>query len=45
MQEIIPRLRNPALAGEIQYTRSALVNGIKRMDIVFDPEVRPAGPN
>jgi hypothetical protein len=41
MQEIIPRLRNPKLAGSITYTRSALVNGIKRMDITFDPEVKP----
>ena len=43
MQEIIPRLRNPRLAGAITYTRSALVNGIKRMDITFDPEVKTAG--
>jgi cytochrome P450 len=42
MEEIIPRLRNPSLAGEITYTRSALVNGIKRMDITFDPEVKTA---
>jgi cytochrome P450 len=39
MEEVIPRLRNPKLAGEITYTRSALVNGIKRLDITFDPEV------
>ena len=38
-EEIIPRLRNPRLAGEIAYTRSNLVNGIKRMHITFDPEV------
>jgi cytochrome P450 len=38
-EEIIPRLRNPKLAGEIAYTRSNLVNGIKRMPITFDPEV------
>ena len=37
--EIIPRLRNPKLAGEVAYTRSSLVNGIKRMPITFDPEV------
>jgi cytochrome P450 len=37
-EEIIPRLRNPKLAGEVAYTRSALVNGIKRMHITFDPE-------
>jgi cytochrome P450 len=37
--EIIPRLRNPKLAGDVAYTRSSLVNGIKRMPITFDPEV------
>jgi cytochrome P450 len=42
MEEVIPRLRNPRLAGEIQYTRSSLVNGIKRMPITFDPEVKRA---
>ncbi|MEH6583296.1 MAG: cytochrome P450 [Halioglobus sp.] len=39
-EEIIPRMRNPKLAGEIAYTRSNLVNGIKRMQITFDPEVK-----
>ena len=39
-QEIIPRLRNPKLAGDIAYTTSNLVNGIKRMPITFDPEVK-----
>ena len=38
-EEIIPRLRNPKLVGEVAYTRSDLVNGIKRMHITFDPEV------
>jgi cytochrome P450 len=41
-EEIIPRLRNPRLAGTIEYTRSNLVNGIKRMPITFDPEVKRA---
>ncbi len=41
-EEIIPRLRNPKLVSEIAYTRSNLVNGIKRMDITFDPEVKSA---
>ena len=41
-EEIIPRLRNPKLVGEIDYTRSNLVNGIKRMHITFDPEVKSA---
>jgi cytochrome P450 len=41
-EEIIPRLRNPKLVGEVGYTRSNLVNGIKRMHITFDPEVKSA---
>ena len=41
-EEIIPRLRNPKLVEEIEYTRSNLVNGIKRMHITFDPEVNSA---
>jgi cholest-4-en-3-one 26-monooxygenase len=41
-EEIIPRLRNPKLVEEIEYTRSNLVNGIKRMHITFDPEVKSA---
>jgi cytochrome P450 len=39
-EEIIPRLRNPKLVGEVAYTRSNLVNGIKRMHITFDPETK-----
>ncbi len=39
-EEIIPRLRNPKLVGEIKYTRSNLVSGIKSMQITFDPEVK-----
>ena len=38
-EEIIPRIRNPKLVDEVAYTRSNLVNGIKRMHITFDPEV------
>jgi cytochrome P450 len=41
-EEIIPRMRNPKLVGEIAYTRSNLVSGIKRMHITFDPEVKRA---
>ncbi len=41
-EEIIPRIRNPKLVGDIAYTRSNLVNGIKRMYITFDPEVTTA---
>ncbi len=39
-EEIIPRLRHPQLVGDIAYTRSNLVNGIKRMHITFDPEMK-----
>jgi cytochrome P450 len=42
MEEVIPRLRNAKFAGPVEYTRSALVNGIKRMPITFDPELRAA---
>ncbi|WP_101760153.1 cytochrome P450 [Oceanicoccus sp. KOV_DT_Chl] len=42
-EEIIPRLRHPKFAGEVEYTRSSLVNGIKKMPITFDPEVKSAG--
>ncbi|MEM9256900.1 MAG: cytochrome P450 [Pseudomonadota bacterium] len=41
-EEIIPRLRNPKLQEEIRYTRSNLVNGIKSMHIIFDPEAKAA---
>ena len=41
-EEIIPRMRNPKLVGDVAYTRSNLVNGIKRMHITFDPEVKSA---
>jgi cytochrome P450 len=39
-EEIIPRMRHPKLMEELEYTRSNLVNGIKRMHITFDPEVK-----
>jgi cytochrome P450 len=39
-EEIIPRMRNPKLQGDIVYTRSNLVNGIREMHITFDPEVK-----
>jgi cholest-4-en-3-one 26-monooxygenase len=42
LEEVIPRLRNPKLAGKVEYTRSSLVNGIKRMPITFDREVKTA---
>lgn len=37
-EEIIPRLRNPSLAGEPHFLVSNFVPGIKRMPIRFDPE-------
>lgn len=40
MEEVIPRLRNPKLVGDIAYTRSNLVSGIREMRITFDPEVK-----
>lgn len=41
-EELIPRMRNPKLAGDVRYTRSNLVNGIKSMPITFDPERKVA---
>lgn len=37
-EELIPRLRNPELAGEVRYMRSFFINTIKAMPIRFDPE-------
>ncbi len=37
-EEIIPRMRNPRLAGEISWLRSNFINGIKEMHVEFDPE-------
>jgi hypothetical protein len=34
-------LRNPKIVGELKYTRSALISGIKQMHITFDPEHDP----
>ncbi len=39
MEEIIPRLRNPAFAGPVRYIKDYFVNGIASMPIRFDPEV------
>lgn len=38
-KEIIPRLRNPKFAEPVKYVRDYFVNGIKEMQITFDPEV------
>ena len=37
-EELLPRLRNPALAGEITYMRSYFISTIKQMPITFTPE-------
>lgn len=39
-KEIIPRLRNPVFTEPVKYVRDYFVNGIKEMQISFDPEVR-----
>lgn len=36
--EVLPRLRNPRLAGEVDYLKSSFINGITAMPIQFDPE-------
>jgi hypothetical protein len=38
LEEILPRLRNPKLSGDITYMRSAFINTIKAMPIEFTPE-------
>ena len=40
-EEILPRLRNPAFDGPVQYVRSVLANSIKSMPITFSPETAP----
>jgi cytochrome P450 len=39
-EELIPRLRNPRLAGEITYMRSFFISTIKSMPIEFTPEIQ-----
>ncbi len=39
-EQIIPRLRNPELAGPVRRLRSNFVNGVKEMRIRFEPEAR-----
>ena len=38
-EELIPRMRNPKFAAPVQYVKDFFVNGIKAMEITFDPEV------
>jgi cholest-4-en-3-one 26-monooxygenase len=35
-EELIARMKNPRLKGEVNYLRSYLVHGIKEMTIEFD---------
>lgn len=37
-EEIVPRLRNPTLAGAPKHLVSSFIPGIKEMNITFDPE-------
>jgi cytochrome P450 len=39
--EIVPRLRNPELAGPVRRLRSNFVNGVKEMPVRFEPGERP----
>ncbi len=39
-EEIIPRLRNPELAGPVRRLRSNFINGTKEMRVRFDPGAR-----
>ena len=36
-EEMIPRLRNPEFAGPIRRLRSNFINGVKEMQIKFEP--------
>ena len=38
-EEVLPRLRNPQFAQPVRYARDYFVNGIKEMQISFEPEV------
>ncbi len=45
MEQVITRLRNPQLLAPVSYARSLFVNGIKEMQIRFDPETSaPTAP-
>ena len=37
-EEILPRLKNPQFAEPVKYMRDFFVNGIKEMQITFEPE-------
>ena len=37
-KELLPRLKNPKFSEPVKYVRDYFVNGIKEMQITFDPE-------
>jgi hypothetical protein len=37
-EDLLPRLRNPRLAGDLTYMRSFFISTIKSMPIEFTPE-------
>ena len=39
LEELVPRLRNPAFAQPVEFVRDYFVNGIKSMRLTFDAEV------
>jgi cholest-4-en-3-one 26-monooxygenase len=39
LEEVLPRLRNPKFSEPVQYVHDYFVNGIKTMNISFEPEV------
>ena len=38
LEELVPRLRNPAFAQPVEFVRDYFVNGIKSMRLTFDAE-------
>lgn len=37
-EELVPRMRNPRFSQPVEYVKDFFVNGIKSMNISFDPE-------
>ena len=37
-EELVPRMRNPKFSQPVEYVKDFFVNGIKAMNISFDPE-------
>ena len=38
LEELVPRLRNPAFVQPVEFVRDYFVNGIKSMRLTFDAE-------